>query len=77
MPKTCKCCPYWLHLSVQDDLPYLIETGLIWKLAPRAQSQGVRALIDGRAPLNDRVPPKIAAFVRQERASQAPRGVGP
>ena len=62
----------FLHYDVNDerDLAELIEKGLIWRGDPKTQRRAVELLLTGRVPVNDRVPPPIAEFVRKALAKR-------
>ena len=56
----------WVHyeLSNPADMLECINNGLVWKAGQPAQQRAVQMLLDGKAQLNDKVPPQIAAYVQ-------------
>jgi len=67
-----RCGHGWLHYSYDnaDDLRELVENGLIWRGSQTAQKRAVDALVSGNLPVNDRVPPRIAAWIEARQAEK-------
>jgi hypothetical protein len=47
-----------------EDRASGIADGTIWRCPPEAQQLAVDDLVSGRVPMNDKVPPDIAASIR-------------
>lgn len=50
--------------SNPEDVIALVNNGMIWKMGHHAQDLGIMALVSGKAQMNDKVPPQIAAYVK-------------
>ncbi len=69
MPTGTKTHPRF-DASDPEDRRILIETGLIWKSGmPEAIQLAVDDLVEGRVPMNDRVPADVAAFIAKKQGS--------
>src|SRR5450759_5451880 len=70
----------WAHMYLDDpaDRKLLIESGVIWRCGQKAVQMAVEDLVDGVVPMNDKVPPEIAAIIQkiqESRAKLAPNGL--
>jgi len=63
MPTGTKTYPHF-NASDPEDRRILIESGMIWKTGlPKAIQLAINDLAEGRVPMNDKVPPEIAAKI--------------
>ncbi len=53
-----------------EDLRVLVENGAIWRAGPRAQQAAIEALVAGTLPMNDRVPPEVARFIKSQQSPE-------
>jgi hypothetical protein len=70
----------WAHMYLDDpaDRKLLIESGVIWRCGQQAVQMAVDDLVAGMVPMNDKVPPEIAAIIQkiqESRAKLAPNGL--
>jgi hypothetical protein len=63
----------WARMDLDDpaDRKLLIESGVIWRCGQRAVQMAVEDLVDGVVPMNDKVPPEIAAIIQKIQESRA------
>lgn len=57
-----------LHVSRDEDMRYLVRTGLIWKGGPKTQRRAVTWLIEHPDFPLIRVPERIAAYITAARS---------
>jgi hypothetical protein len=56
-----------LHVSRDEDMRYLVRTGLIWRSGPKTLRQAVTWLVEHPDVPLTRVPERIAAYITAAR----------
>jgi len=72
MPEHYDGCAHWRHKysDKPEDFAWMVANGTIWMLSPATQQRAVAMIVAGTLPMNDKVPPRIAAYIEAQIAER-------